>query len=498
MNQHAAPIIDALGKVERTILSGFGAPGHGAGRAVTRDVLKLVGRRAFEADVLTPKGLDDRTERGQVVQEAHALAAEAWGADLCRFSTGGSTQSLHTALAAVARPGETVILAQNCHKAEFSAAVFAGLDVRVAPCRVDPVWDVEHGVTPSALEAALDAAPAAKAVVVVSPTYFGVTSDVKALSELCHRRGVPLIVDAAWGAAYGFSRLLPANPMREGADVAVCSVHKTMSALAQGSVILLRGDRVDPRRFALAYELFETTSPSIAVMASLDATRREHALHGEAIWARVVRRARRARAKLAAVDGVQVMGREVTGAVGAHDLDETKVLIDISALGLTGYEADDWLTRHHHVSMALSDARRLLAVFSVGVTARDTTQLLDAVTALAAHRRGRKPTTAAQATADAPRLSALTVHMAAPACEAFAAETEMVSYDEAEGRIAAEIIAPAPPGVPRLIPGQRITAAHVAYLQANAAGGAFILDPADPEQRTVRVVRETGAIPVAL
>ena len=489
MNQHAAPILDALRRVERKPHAGFGAPGHGAGRAVTRDVLKLVGRRAFEADVLTPKGLDDRTERGQVVQDAHALAAAAWGADLCRFSTGGSTQSLHTALAAVARPGETVIFAQNCHKAEFSAAVFAGLDVRVAPCRIDPVWELEHGIAPSALEAAMDAAPNAKAVVVVSPTYFGVTSDLKALAEICHRRDVPLIVDAAWGAAYGFSRLLPANPMGQGADIAVCSVHKTMSALAQGSVILMRGDRVDPRRFALAYELFETTSPSIAVMASLDATRRDHALHGEAIWARVVRRARRVRKRLAAVAGVRVMGREVVGAAGACDLDETKVLLDISAMGLTGYEADDWLTRHRLVSMGLSDARHLLAVFSVGVTARDSSRLIDAVTALAAHRRGHGPTKAARAVADAPRLGALDFVMAMPPAEAFAAQTEMAPYDKAEGRIAAEIIAPAPPGVPRLIPGQRITAAHLAYLQDNAAAGAFVLDPADPKQRSIRVVR---------
>ena len=489
MNQHSAPILEALAKIERRPPIGFGAPGHGAGRAVTSDVLRLVGRRAFEADVLTPKGLDDRTEHGQVLQRAHALAAKAWGADLCRFSTGGSTQSLHTALAAVTRPGEIVMLAQNCHKAEFSAAVFAGLDVRVVPAVFDPQWEVEHGVDPKALEQALAAAPQTKAVVVVSPTYFGVTSDVAALAGVCHDRGVPLIVDAAWGAAYGFSKVLPANPVLDGADVVVCSVHKTMSALAQGSVMLLKGERVDSRRFALAYELFETTSPSVAVLASLDATRRDHALHGEAIWARVVRRARRARKRLAAIPGLRVMGRERLGGPGAHDLDETKLLIDVSGLGLTGYEADDWLQQHHHVSMGLSDARRLLAIFSVGTTEKDARALTGALAALARKRAGRDPTPTFKATKAAPGLDALEVVMAMSAADAFCGPTEMVPYEKAAGRVAAEIIAPAPPGTPRLIPGQLITAEHVDFLRRNAEAGVFILDPADPDQRKLRVVR---------
>ena len=315
--------------------------GHGAGHAATADVVRLLGRRVFKADVLTPKGLDDRVEHGQVLQRAHPLAAEAWGSDLCRFSTGGSTQSLHTVLAAVAKPGETVLLARNAHKAEYAAAVFMGLALQVVPVAVDAYWDVEHGVTAIALEQAFAEHPEAKAALIVSPTYFDVTSDIAVLAEVCHRRGVPLIVDAAWGAAYGFCNLLPANPLRLGADVMVTSVHKTMAALGQGSVMLLKGSRVDPQRLALAYELFQTTSPSVPVLASLDATRRRHALHGRAIWTRLVRRARWIRRGLSGLTGVRVMGRERLDGLGAFDLDETKITLDVSDLGLTGYEADD-------------------------------------------------------------------------------------------------------------------------------------------------------------
>ncbi len=489
MTQRSAPVLEALASVQRRPVIGFGAPGHGMGRAATPDVIRRLGRRAFQADVLTPKGLDDRLERGQVLQRAHALAAKAWGADLCRFSTGGSTQSLHTALSAVARPGETVLVAQNAHKAEYATAIFAGLDLQPVPVTVDRDWDVEHGVTAEALEAAFAAHPGARAALVVSPTYFGVTSDIAALAEVCHRRDKPLIVDAAWGAAYGFCKLLPQSPIRQGADLVVASVHKTMAALAQGSVMLQSGDRVDPERLALGYELFETTSPSVAIFASLDATRREHALHGQAIWSRVVRRAKRLRIALADLPGVRVMGRERLDGQGAFDLDETKITLDVSGLGLTGYEADDWLKHHHNVSVGLSDATHLLAIVSVGAIRADERALVRGLSHLAERRLGHPPTDAAKAVASAPRLADLDLEIAMPPAEAFAGSSELVPWAEAAGRICAEVIAPAPPGVPRLIPGQRITPSHQVFLQAHDKAGVFILDPADPKQKRVRVVK---------
>ena len=488
MNQHAAPVLEALAAVKRRPVIGFGAPGHGMGRGATADILRLLGRGAFQSDVLTPRGLDDRKERGQVLQRAHALAARAWGADLCRFSTGGSTQSLHTALTAVARPGETVLVARNAHKAEYATAIFAGLDLRPVPVTASPGWDLEHGVAAEALEQAFEASPHASAALVVSPTYFGVTSDIAALAEVCHRRGRPLIVDAAWGAAYGFCDGLPASPVRLGADIVVVSVHKTMAALAQGSVMLLRGERVDPERLALAYELYETTSPSVAIFASLDATRREHALHGQRIWSRAIRRARRLREQIAALPGVRVMGRECLDGRGAFDLDETKITLDISSLGLTGYEADDWLKRRRNISVALSGAAHLMVTVGVGTSRADERHLVEALTDLVAHRRKRPPTPAAKAAACAPSLADLGIEMVMAPSEAFAAETELVPLADATGRICAEVIAPAPPGVPRLVPGQLITPGHQHFLTANDAAGVFILDPADPKQKRVRVV----------
>ena len=181
MNQTQAPLVDALAKAEAHPATGFGAPGHRAGAAIPRRLRALVGARAFKADLLTVKGVEDRTEGDHALNRAHELAAAAWGADMCRFVSGGSTQSLHTALAAVARSGDTVLLPTNAHKAEWGYSLAAGLDAVPLRVEVDPDWDIETVVTPATLAAALDANPDAKAVVVVSPNYYGMTCDIERL-----------------------------------------------------------------------------------------------------------------------------------------------------------------------------------------------------------------------------------------------------------------------------------------------------------------------------
>jgi arginine/lysine/ornithine decarboxylase len=484
VDQRQAPLLDALIAIERRPPHGFGAPAHHQGAGVSRQLLRLLGRRVFAADVITPKGLDDRTEGKHALQRAHETAAQAWNADFCRFVTGGSTQSLHTAIAAVAAPGDTVLFAANVHKAERSYALAAGIEGVIVPAIVDAERDIEHGIAPETLAAALDAHPGAKAVVLVSPTYYGVTSDIAALADLCHDRGIPLICDAAWGGAFAFSERLPHDALTKGADIAIYSLHKTMGALTQGSAILAKGDRIDRQRLWMAYELFETTSPSMPILASLDAVRRDHAVDGEAIWGGVLDRADDLRQRLDRIAGLSVLGEDALPR-GA-ELDRSKVLIDCTALGVLAYAIDDWLVAEHRVSVALSDARHLLAILSPGTTAGDVRALARGLRDCARRLRSGRLTLAAAPAL--PGIADLTVDMAMPAAHAFFAAAEHVPIAAAAGRIAAEMIAPAPPGVPRLVPGQRIGAAHIAWLAGSRDAGAFFLDPTDPSERTIRVV----------
>jgi arginine/lysine/ornithine decarboxylase len=463
---------------------GFGAPGHSAGKAMPTGMRRLLGKRVFQADLLTPKGLDDRTEGLLALQRAHELAADAWGADICRFVTGGSTQSLHTIMAAVARPGDTILVAANAHKAERSYALAAGLDLVALPAAVDEVWDIEHGPTPATVQAALAAHPTAKAVLVVSPSYYGVTLDIAGLATVAHAHGIPLLVDAAWGGAFAFSPRLPADALALGADAAIYSLHKTMGALAQGSAILARGDLLDRQRLWQAYEMFETTSPSVPILATLDATRRDHATGGSALWDRVLDLAASLRDKLARIEGLRVF--DGTTLPADMELDASKILIDISALGVSGYAIDDWLYTHHRISVGLADGRHLLVVLTLGSSSSDVRKLVRGLKDLV--NRIKADPSILPSVEPLPRVASLDVEMVLKPADALFGTVEQVPYEAATGRVAAETIAPAPPGVPRLVPGQRISERHVAWLVANRDAGAFLLDPIDPSERTVRVV----------
>ena len=476
------PVLTALKQFARDPITGFGAPGHNLGVGADPEARGLLGEDVFRCDLLTDKGIDDRTESAAVMDRAWAGVADAWGGDVARISTGGSSESVHAAMAAVAGPGDTVLVARNAHKAAWMPAIAGAMDLRAVELEIDGEEDLEHGVTPATLAAALADAPHAKAVLVVSPTVFGTIVDVEALASLAHAHGIPLIVDAAWGAAYPFCDALPAWPLALGTDIAVASVHKTMGALAQSSVLVMRRGLVDEHRFQLAFDLHQSTSTSIPLVASVDGTRAWHRANGQAHWSGQVALARATVARIDAIDGLRVIDRATALRGTMADVDPTKLVIDVGGLGLTGYAADEWLQRERRVSAVLSDARHLMAVVSAGTTAEQLGTLVDALTDLAA-------TTGMGRAVAMPGYETLVVEQVMPAHRAFGGDTEVVSWADAEGRIAAEILAPTPPAVPRVLPGQRITRPVLDWLIAQADAGGYVADKGSTGERGVRVVR---------
>ena len=204
------------------------------------------------------------------------------------------------------------------------------------------------------------------------------------------------------------------------------------------------------------------------------------------MWQQVLRRAADCRARLSAIDGLRVYGED--DLPPGAELDRTKILIDLSDLGMSGYAVDDWLNEHHRISVGLSDMRHLLVIVSAGTRSRDVRALCRALAGCISQVRGG--TLSLPSARSAPRIGSLLVEMAGDPADAFFGPVEHVPLSSAAGRIAAEMIAPAPPGVPRLVPGQRISQAHVDWLVAQRDAGAFFLDPIDPSERTVRVTAD--------
>src|SRR3954447_23060342 len=302
--QEQAPIVEALATYLGGSTSSFGVPGHKGGKGAPSDIRRLLGRYAFYADTTTQHGIDDRTESKKLVHKAETLAARAWRAQRCLFSPKGWSLSNHAVLLATANPGDTVLVSRNSHKSMTAALIIGGVRPVFLTPDYDVDWNIEHGIPVAEVEHQLDSHPDAKGVFIVSPSFYGVTSDLRSIAKPCHKRGVPLIVDEAWGPHYRFHPEMPTHAMRCGADIAITSIHKTMAGLHQASILLWSSKIIPEDRFALCYDLFESTSPSVPILASIDATRRQFVQGGKDLLETLLGYARRARAEIGAIEGV--------------------------------------------------------------------------------------------------------------------------------------------------------------------------------------------------
>jgi lysine decarboxylase len=345
-----------------------------------------------------------------------------------------------------------------------------------------------HGVTPEALDQALTRIPEARAAFIVSPTYYGMAADVEACARVAHREGAALIVDNSWGAHFGFHPRLPASPLELGADAMLASTHKIVGSLTQSAMLMVAPtELVDTGAVARAVRLVRSTSPSSLLMASLDAARRQLAVHGEALLDRTIRASENARVAIDAVPGCSVVGEGLVGRPGVAGWDPLRIVVDVRETGCTGYEVAAALRASYDVQVELATHATLVLVLGLGQPVEPLERLAHdfAETVPQISRHGE-----AHAVARPP--VALEHQTAIPPREAFLGEGEAVPVDEAVGRISAESIAGYPPGVPSLLPGERITAELVAYLRELKGAGARLHGAADPSFQTVRVLIEAA------
>ncbi|MBL1077144.1 ornithine decarboxylase [Nocardia sp. 2] len=485
MDHTTAPILDAVAEYRRSGRYGFTPPGHRQGRGADPRVREVLGH-ALRADVLAAPGMDDRLARGHHLADAEALMADAVGAESAFFSTCGSSLSVKAAMLAVAGVDKGLILGRDSHKSIVAGLVFSGM----YPYWIPPRWDAErhfsHPPSPAQVRAAWERHPDAAGTLIVSPSPYGTCADIASIAAICHAYGKPLIIDEAWGAHLPFHEDLPTWAMDAGADICVVSVHKMGAGFEQGSIFHVQGDLVDRERLTLCADLLMTTSPNVLLYAAMDGWRRQMVQHGHEILSAALDLAEHARADLARIPGITVMEDELLGKEASHDLDRLQVLMDVSDTGATGYEIADWMREHRHIDLGHCDHRRILATLSFA----DDKHTIDAlVEGLTAWRIQLKDPAAHAIRLPSPRDLQLDSVMLPR--EAFFGECEAVPIEQAPGHIAAEQVTPYPPGIPVIVPGELIDTAVVEYLVSGKASGMNVPDAADPELRTLRVVRTT-------
>ncbi|MEU7133710.1 ornithine decarboxylase [Streptomyces sp. NPDC046261] len=484
MDHTQAPFLEALGDYHGRGRLGFTPPGHKQARGADPDVRRRLGEAVFLSDVLACGGLDDRRTRGRVQERAEALMADAVHADHTFFTTCGSSLSVKAAMLAVAGPHEKLLIGRDAHKSVVSGLILAG----IRPVWVDPLWDggrhLAHPPSAGAFDEALRAHPDARGALVTSPTPYGSCADLAAIAEVCHRRSLPLVVDEAWGAHLPFHPGLPAWAMDAGADICVTSVHKMGSGLEQGSVFHLRGGLIDAATLRSRADLLGTTSPSVLILAGIDGWRRQMALHGQDLLTDTLELAAAVRAGIELIEGLHVNDRaDLTGPGAGADLDPLPVVIDVHALGTTGYRVADRLRAHHRVDLHLADHRRVSAQLTHADDDGTTAGLLTALRDVADRADTLRPAPAVHV----PSPGDLRLEQVCLPREAYFGPVEDVPVERAAGRVAAETLTPYPPGIPAAVPGELLTAPVLDYLRTGVGAGMHLPDAADPALRTIRV-----------
>jgi arginine decarboxylase len=465
----------------------FCTPGHKQGNAIPSAMARLIGHQAYRVDLPDLPGFNLFEPEGYIAA-AQALAAQTFGADQTWFLINGSTVGVMAAILATCGPGDKIILPRNVHRSAISGLILSGAHpIFIAP-EYDPDWDLVHCITPAAVAEALVLHPEAKALLLVSPTYHGVCGDVGAIAHLAHQHGIPLIVDEAHGAHFGFHQDLPPAALTLGADLVVQSSHKTLSALTQAAMLHQQGSLVDARRVSSMLQMLQSSSPSNLLLASLEGTCQQMREEGQALMAQTLAIAYTARKRIKTVAGLSILSQPQPPTAGFCDLDPTRLTVDVSALGLDGFTADEICTKQFGAIAELPTLRHLTFILSLGNSPADLDRLFCALEGLSQHSSHAKSaisfttdlTAAAIAPVECPALSPR---------DAFFASQISIPIAQAVGQISAETLCPYPPGIPITLPGERITSAQVALLRHIQASGGLIVGCADPTLELIQVIQ---------
>ncbi|MEB3228894.1 MAG: aminotransferase class I/II-fold pyridoxal phosphate-dependent enzyme [Synechocystis sp.] len=482
-HQNQLPLLTTLRQLAQGPDTPFYAPGHKRGQGIAPELSEWLGLAVFQGDLPELPALDNLFAPAGAIAEAQALAAALWGAERTWFSVNGSTAGIIAAILATCGEGEKILLPRNAHQAAIAGIIHSGaMPIFLEPA-VDAGWDLAFSITPETLAQAIKQHPGAKALFLLHPTYHGVVGNLGELIALAHQGGIPVIVDEAHGAHFGFHDQLPTPALTLGADLVIQSTHKLLGAFSQAAMVHQQGDRLDPQRISQALQLIQSTSPNYLLLASLDAARHQMAHGGKETLAAIVQHTLDCRSQLAQIPGLTLL-TSGTAQPGFTDLDPTRITLDATAWGLSGFDLDEILAERFQITAELPTLRQLSFIVSLGNTRQDLDHLVQALTAIALENQ------------NAPQFQIQLPPLPRSNCvltprQATFAPRQTLTVNQAISNISADLLCPYPPGIPVLVPGELITPAVIAYLEQILALGGTVSGLGDQSLKTLQVVDPT-------
>jgi len=478
LDQSLTPIKTALEEFRQKRVVPFDVPGHKRGRG-NAELTDFLGQKCMSADVNSMKPLDNLCHPVSVISEAENLAAEAFGANRAFFMVGGTTSAVQAMVFSVCKKGDRIILPRNVHISVINAMVLIGcIPVYVNPS-VDRRLGISLGMTLDDIKKAVSQHPDAKAILVNNPTYYGICSDIKSVSELAHANNMLLLADEAHGTHFYFGENLPVSGMAAGADMAAVSMHKSGGSLTQSS-FLLCGERINAARVRQIINLTQTTSGSYLFMSSLDISRKNLALNGREIFKKVVELAEYAREEINRIGDYYAYSRELINGVSVFDFDPTKLSVFTLDIGLAGIEVYDLLRDDYDIQAEFGDIGNILAYISVGDRVSDLERLVGALSEIRRlHKKSR---------VDMLGYEYISPEVVMSPQDAFYSGKIPLKVQDCEGRVCGEFVMCYPPGIPIAAPGELITRDIIGYIIYAKEKGCFMTGTEDPKIEKIMTV----------
>ncbi len=479
LDQRKTPLFDALKKYIDDRVTPFHVPGHKQGKGIP-ELVSYFGENTLKMDVNGMEDLDYVKNPTGVIYEAQKLLAHAYGAEEAYFLVNGTTSGVQIMMMSACQPGDRIILPRNAHSSTIGGIVLSGaIPVYVRPV-INENLGIAMGITDDGVKQAIKENPHSKAVFIINPTYYGITSNIKSIVRIAHRHEMAVIADEAHGAHMPFHDDFPLTAMEVGADMSSVSLHKTAGSLTQSSALLTRTNLISTEKIKEVLNLSYTTSASYLLMCSLDVARKQLAVSGSEMLEKTLELARWARGEINGIEGLYAFGKELEGTPGCFDFDETKLGISVRGIGYTGYQMEAKLRKEYEIQIELSDMYNILAVLSIGDREEDLVKLVDALRDIAS----KSGVVEYKTETNIPENPEMIISPR----DAFYSPKKSVALDESGGEIAGEMVMAYPPGIPVICMGERITEDIIDYIKILKEQKCELQGTADPYVENIRVL----------